>query len=84
MPRSINRLTDKTVKALTEPGMHTDGAGLYLKIDQTENRRWVLVYFWRKKRREMGLVSAAAVSLKSARLAADDARDNIMACEDPP
>ena len=83
MPRSINRLTDKTVKALTEPGMHTDGAGLYLKIDQTENRRWVLVYFWRKKRREMGLGSAAAVSLKAARLAADDAREKIRAGEDP-
>lgn len=83
MPRSINRLTDKTVKALTEPGMHADGAGLYLKIDQTENRRWVLVYFWRKKRREMGLGSAAAVSLKAARLAADEAREKLRAGEDP-
>lgn len=83
MPRAINRLTDKTVKALTEPGMHADGSGLYLRIDQTDNRRWVFVFFWRGKRREMGLGSAATVSLKAARLAADAARDKLKAGEDP-
>lgn len=74
MAREINRLTTKSVAALREPGLHADGAGLYLRIDQTLARRWVFVFFWRKKRREMGLGSGSSVSLKDAREAADDAR----------
>lgn len=83
MARAINRLTAKTVSALKEPGMHADGAGLYLKVDQTLNRRWVLVYFWRGKRREMGLGSAEAVSLAAARLAAGSARQMVADGVDP-
>lgn len=85
MARSINRLTTKGVEALDEPGLHADGAGLYLRIDQTSNKRWVFVFFWRGKRREMGLGSAApnAVSLKAARKAAEDARALLAAREDP-
>lgn len=83
MARAINRLTVKTVAALREPGMHADGAGLYLKVDQTLNRRWVLVFFWRGKRREMGLGSAETVSLAAARQAAATARQMVAECVDP-
>jgi integrase len=83
MPRQINRLTAKTVATLREPGMHADGAGLYLKIDQTLNRRWVLVYFWRGRRREMGLGSAETVTLAAARQAAASARQQVAAGVDP-
>lgn len=83
MARKIDRLTAVTAKALEEPGMHADGAGLYLRVDQTSSRRWVFVFFWRGKRREMGLGSAATVTLKSARLAAADARALIAAGKDP-
>lgn len=85
MPREINRLTTKTVEALQEPGLHADGAGLYLRIDQTLNKRWVYVFFWRGKRREMGLGSAAptAVSLKDARKAASTAREQVSNGVDP-
>lgn len=85
MARAINRLTTKTVEALDEPGLHADGAGLYLRIDQTGNKRWVLVFFWRGKRREMGLGSAAptGVSLKAARAAASAAREQLANGLDP-
>ncbi|MDP2259072.1 MAG: integrase arm-type DNA-binding domain-containing protein [Caulobacter sp.] len=86
MAREINRLTTKTVEALDEPGLHADGAGLYLRIDQTGSKRWVMVYFWRGKRREMGLGSAApvtGVSLKAARLAAGAAREQLAQGIDP-
>lgn len=83
MAREINRLTAVSAKALKEPGMHADGAGLYLRIDQTLSRRWVFVFFWRGKRREMGLGSAATVDLKAARLAAAEARTVIAAGRDP-
>ena len=85
MPRKIDRLTHRTVEALQEPGLHADGAGLYLRIDQTLNKRWVFVFFWRGKRREMGLGSAApdCVSLKDARAAATAARKLLSDGVDP-
>ncbi len=83
MARAVNRLTVKTVAALREPGMHADGAGLYLKVDQTLNRRWVLVFFWRGRRREMGLGSAEVVSLASARQSAATARQMVADGVDP-
>ena len=83
MARAINRLTAKGVDALREPGLHADGGGLYLRIDQTLNRRWVWVFFWRGKRREMGLGSASTVSLKAARAGADNARSVLASGQDP-
>ena len=74
MARAINRLTARTVATLKEPGLHADGAGLYLRIDQAGARRWVLIYHHLGKRREMGLGSAATVDLRSAREAAGKAR----------
>lgn len=74
MAREINRLTARGVAALKEPGLHADGAGLYLRIDQTLNRRWVWIYKWLGRRREMGLGSAQTIDLKTARTLADDAR----------
>ena len=83
MARAINRLTAVGVKSLAEPGLHADGAGLYLRIDQTLNRRWVFVFFHAGKRREMGLGSAATVDLKAARRAADAARQTVACGRDP-
>lgn len=83
MAREINKLTARAVASLDEPGMHGDGAGLYLKIDQTLSKRWVLVCFINKKRREMGLGSALAVDLKAARTAAAAARKMVADGLDP-
>ncbi|WP_395443532.1 tyrosine-type recombinase/integrase [Caulobacter sp. UC70_42] len=83
MARATNRLTVKAIAALREPGMHADGAGLYLKVDQTLNRRWVLIYFWHGKRREMGLGSAETVTLAAARQAAASARQMVAGGIDP-
>lgn len=83
MARAINRLTHRGVAALKEPGLHADGAGLYLRIDQTLNRRWVWIYFWQDRRREMGLGSAQTVELKEARRLADAARKVLAEGLDP-
>jgi integrase len=85
MARTINRLTSKGVDAIVDPGLHADGAGLYLRIDQTLARRWVFVYVIRGRRREMGLGSAGPnkVSLKDARSAADAARRLLSQGADP-
>lgn len=83
MARAINRLTSIGVRNLKEPGLYADGGGLYLRIDQTLARRWVWVFFWRGKRREMGLGSAATTELKDARKAAEAARQVLAAGLDP-
>ena len=83
MARTTNRLTARGVTALKEPGLHADGAGLYLRIDQTAARRWVWIYHFRGKRREMGLGSAGEVGLAEARVAAEQARRTLQDGKDP-
>lgn len=83
MARAINRLNWKQVPGMTEPGLFADGQGLYLRIDQTGNRRWVYIYHRLGKRREMGLGSVDVVRLAEARSLADDARQAIKQGLDP-
>lgn len=73
MARAVNRLTDKTVKALAEHGRHADGDGLNLIVD-AKGKRWMVFILWLGKRREMGLGAYPAVSLGEARTAAKAAR----------
>ncbi len=65
--------------------MHADGDGLYLRISagRVVGRRWVFVYYFNRKRREMGLGSAATVTLAEARQKARDARAKLDSGEDP-
>jgi len=49
------------------PGRHTDGGGLYLKVDPSGARRWILRTVVRGRRRDFGLGSANLVSLAEAR-----------------
>jgi integrase len=74
MPRPVNRLSARTVATLKKPGRHADGAGLYLHIDDNLSKRWVFVFQWRGRRKEMGLGSVSLVSLVEAREAALAAR----------
>src|SRR5437762_13499448 len=85
MARAINRLTARQVETLSEPGRHADGGNLYLSISANGGRRWVFLYRWQGKPREMGLGSAAkgGVSLAGARKLAKEARDRLAVGEDP-
>ena len=76
-----NKLTALGVSKLTKKGMHSDGEGLYLRIDGS--RHWVFVYFVRKKRREMGLGPLSEVSLAEARELKREARTLVRAGKDP-
>ena len=70
MVRKINRLDARTVATLEKPGRHADGGGLYLSISQngsTLRRRWVFLFRWQGKLREMGLGGASTVTLAQAR-----------------
>ncbi len=73
-PRRLNKLSARAVATLKEPGRHSDGGGLYLSVGPGEARRWVFLFRWRGKPREMGLGSAKSVSLARAREKAAEAR----------
>ena len=70
--RQINRLTTTAIRAISEDGLYPDGGNLYLRVGK--GRRWVFIFQWQGKRREMGLGSLQDVSLKDARTAAEQAR----------
>ena len=74
MAKTVNRLTDRKVKSLKDPGLHADGNGLYLRVDAGGAKRWTLIFQWRGARKEMGLGGYQTVSLSDAREAALAAR----------
>jgi integrase len=61
-----NRLTAVAVRK-AGPGRHGDGNGLYLLVDDTGARRWVLRTVVAGRRRDIGLGSAILVPLAEAR-----------------
>lgn len=88
MGRPTNRLTALSVAGFKEPGRHADGQGLYLIVDAPDDKgrsakRWVFIFQWRMKRKEMGLGPTSVVSLAEARGAALDARRLVQAGKNP-
>lgn len=83
MARAKTRLNWKQLPGLKEPGLHADGEGLYVRIDQTGNRRWVFIYHRLGKRREMGLGPVDDRKLAVIRDLAGEARRTLKAGLDP-
>jgi integrase len=79
MARDIQRLTARKVET-AKAGRYADGEGLYLVVDATGGRRWVFLFRWAGKLKEMGLGGVKArggkpaVSLAKARERAATAR----------
>ena len=70
--------------ALTKPGRHADGGGLYLSISRDGfGRSWVYLYRWQGRTREMGLGKCFAVTLADAREARDRWRKVLQSGQDP-
>ncbi|HEV7291970.1 MAG TPA: integrase arm-type DNA-binding domain-containing protein [Devosia sp.] len=83
MARQLNKLSAIGVAALTKPGRHSDGGGLYLSISANGGKRWVFLFRWNGKPTEMGLGSAQTVPLKQAREFAQAARAVLAAGQNP-
>src|SRR4051812_44647829 len=66
-PHPDKILTTIKVKNLTLPGRHADGNGLYLVVDPSGAKRWVLRTVVQGKRRDIGLGSVRLVGLAEAR-----------------
>jgi integrase len=86
MAGKLHKLSARTVAALTRPGRHSDGGGLYLFISRDSEalrRRWVFRFTWAGKAREMGLGPVNGVSLAEARKLATAARNEVANGRDP-
>jgi len=84
----LHKLTAVAVKALKEPGRHSDGGNLYLSITKAGARRWVFLYRWQGRPKEAGLGSAAEgsplfVTLALARTRAAAMREMLAGGNDP-
>ena len=82
---SQNKLSARTVETLKRPGRYSDGGNLYLSISANGGRRWVFMYRFAGRQREMGLGSAskAGTSLARAQELAAEARSALGAGLDP-
>lgn len=82
--QSVGRLTAVEVRNKREPGRYGDGDGLYLEVLPTGQRRWLLRYQLRGRRRDMVLGAVTEKNgLGAARTAAQDARGLIAKGIDP-
>lgn len=61
-----NRLTHPAIKT-AKPGRHADGNGLYLEVDHSGAKRWLLRTMVQGRRRDIGLGGLGYVSLAEAR-----------------
>jgi hypothetical protein len=82
MARPLHNLSAIQVKSLP-PGKHCDGAGLWLNRRDDGGGQWFLRVTIHGRRREMGLGSAAEVSLKEARQSAERWRTVARQGKDP-
>ena len=83
MARKVKRLSARSTVTIGKPGRHADGDGLYLVVDRSGAKRWVFMFRWAGKLKEMGLGGLSSVPLLEARVKADDARRAIAAGRNP-
>ncbi|HSH93183.1 MAG TPA: integrase arm-type DNA-binding domain-containing protein [Roseimicrobium sp.] len=79
----MNRLTARGITALSKPGRHYDGDGLYLVVDTNGSKRWVFLFRRDGKLKEMGLGGLSSVPLSAARALAAGARQVVAAGRNP-
>ena len=88
MPKAHGKHPEKAlsalkIKQLSEPGRYVDGNGLYLVVDPSGAKRWLLRVMVQGKRTDIGLGSFGLVSLSEAREKAYEYRKQARAGGDP-
>ena len=66
-PHPHKALSAASVRALKKPGKYADGNGLYLIVDDSGSKRWMLRTVVQSKRKDIGLGGLSLVSLAEAR-----------------
>jgi hypothetical protein len=82
MPRFVNRLSQAVVNSAAK-GMHADGGGLYLHVNDRGAKSWIFRYMREGRAREMGLGSLHAIGLADARKRAAERRRQLLDGIDP-
>ncbi len=73
--RSLHRLTDRSIKALSKPGRHADGGNLYLEVRPGSlTKSWIFLVKKDGRQRALGMGGYPAISLAMAREKAAAAR----------
>ena len=83
MARALNKLTTRKVSSLKEPGRHSDGGGLYLRITPNGGRSWQFMTAVGGKRVEIGLGAESAIGLGAVRKLAVKMREAVALGQDP-
>ncbi|PGH56512.1 integrase [Azospirillum palustre] len=87
MTKRTGRHPEKALTAVAvrnaKPGRHADGNGLYLEVDESGARRWLLRIMVQGRRRDIGLGATSLVSLAEARDTATAMRKVARAGGDP-
>ena len=81
--KHINRLSARQVATASKPGLHADGAGLYLKIDDGGAKSWIFRRDAGGRTRKWGLGPLHAVSLADAKKRRDETSRMLDAGTDP-
>ena len=79
----MGKLTALAAKALSKPGRHGDGNGLYLNIAPAGSKSWVQRIVIDGRRRDIGLGSYPTISLSKAREMAHENRIAVAGGRDP-
>lgn len=66
-PHREKKLTAVSIRAAKDPGRYADGNGLYLIVDPSGAKRWVLRIIVQGKRRDIGLGGLSVTTLAEAR-----------------
>ncbi|QBX37249.1 site-specific integrase [Brevundimonas sp. S30B] len=83
MARPINLLSARFVATTKKAGLHSDGGGLYLEVDEGGSKRWTFIWRSGGRRRQMGLGGTLTTDLAEAREMANAARRQIAKGLDP-
>lgn len=83
MPRSIHRLSSRTVKTVSARGMYPDGGNLWLQVSACGTKSWIFRYTVDDKTHEMDLGSTRDVDLPEARAKAERWRECMNDGDDP-
>ncbi|MFT4916812.1 MAG: hypothetical protein ACI9C3_002683, partial [Yoonia sp.] len=85
VPKKAKELSALEVRRLNSRGLHAIGGvtGLYLNIQESGAKSWILRIMIGGKRREIGLGGFPDVSLSDARMDARDQRRQVSAGIDP-
>lgn len=79
----MGKLTALSARALSSPGRHGDGDGLYLNVSNSGTKSWVQRIVIEGRRRDIGLGSYPAVSLAKARSMAQGNRSAVSEGRNP-